>query len=292
VRVPWWLGLEPACADVACQDTTHRVRWAGGKLHADSHPDIEAERALAALGGAAPTCLELNHLWLQYAEDPQLITLARRPGERPLGLDGTDNVYGSQGQQQQQMAALPAPVRKQIEERFRRRTELEQLLSLPGPVIDRLMLTAFARCADRWDDDAFRAEHGLRAGAALHARAAPALRRFGARLGRGSVDATVSPSQPGAGPAFVARADPGAPTMLHAELPISWLVDVWGRGISEPEGRLILAVRDADELGREFTVDLAVWEPAGYDAWELAAIPGRVVTDEDGRWVVQETTVS
>jgi hypothetical protein len=285
--VPWWLGLEPADAEIQCEGARHRLRWAGGALHADDHLDIEAERALAALGGDAPPCLDLIRLWQQYAADPQLLTLARRPGEPPIGLADPITPYSAA----LATAKWPAAMRQQLEDRFRRRIDLERLLALPGPMVDRLTLSAFADAADEWDDDAFRAEHGLRAGAALHARAAPALRRFGGRLARGIAGVTVAPALPGAGPAVVARLDSGTALTIHAELPISWLVDVWGRGISEPAGRLVLGVRDADEFGREFTVDLAVWEPASYNVWELAAVPGRVVTDEDGRWVVHQTTV-
>lgn len=285
MKPPWWLGLEPATGFVECGDgdSKHTIEWWAGRLRAVDHEDIEAEEALAVLGGARAGCLAVIDAWRRHATTVQLVTLGRRPAEGPIG-------YPSElaPKKLPSAAALrKAGERSDVDRWLLQGQEVLALLTLPGPMIDRLVLTAMASCAERWDDEAFRTEHGLRIGAALSARATPALRRFGERLGRGRPAVTVSPAQPGSGPSIVARLEePDQPMTVTGELPVGWLVDVWGRGISEPGGGLVLAVREADEAGRELLVDLAEWEQAGPIMWELAARTARIVLDDDGRWTV------
>lgn len=284
--VPWWQGLAPAEAEVVCRGDVHVIRWAEGEIHLASHPDLEAEEALVALGGEESGCQAIVRRWRAAAQDPRLVTIGRRPGEGPIGLPA--EMAAATPAAMPVLTGLPAAARTQVERRFKARSDVVELFTLPGALIDRLVLTAMAACAERWDDDAFRDEHGLRLGAALAARAEPALRRFGARLGRGTPHVVVAPSRPGGGPFFSARLEPQQPLSLTAELPVGWLVDVWGRGISEPEGNLVLAVRDADPSGRELVVDLAEWEQAGRIIWELTGVAARLVRDDDGRWVVAD----
>ena len=284
MRPPWWLGLATAEAPVDCGGAQHRVEWTAGCLRPVDHADAEAEEALAVLGDSMRArCIALTDAWRRHAQTVQLVTLGRRPGEGPIG-------YPSDAAPRKlptRHAIRDAGHRSAVERDLLEGQEVAALLSLPGPLVDRLVLTAMASCVERWDNDVFRAEHGLRVGAALSARAMPALARFGAQLEHRPPLVTVSPSQPDAGPAIIARIPgPGAPLTVTAELPVAWLVDVWGRGISEPDGRLVLGVREADEAGREFLVEVAEWEPAGPITWELAAVPARVVTDDDGRWRV------
>jgi hypothetical protein len=290
VKAPWWLGLAPAVAEIDCGARRHRLQWAAGRLHAIDHGDAEAEEALAVLGGDRPPCLAVVHAWRTHSTAVQLVTLGRRPGEGPIGFPvGTvpppGRVLGDGDGDENRPDPRVLRQHPDVADILRLRHASLALLSLPGPLVDRLVLTAMASCAERWGDEAFRAEHGLRIGAALSVRAAPALRRFGGRLGRGEPTVTVSPSQPHSGPTLTARLEPGQPVVVDAELPVAWLVDVWGRGISEPDGQLVLGVRDADESGRELLVDVAEWEPAGPITWELAAVPARLVLD-DGRWTV------
>lgn len=284
MKPPWWLGLAPASALVDCNDAQHRLEWSAGRLRPVDHDDAEAEEALAALGdGAVARCIALADAWRRCSDNVQLVTLGRRPGEGPIGYPSEWAPKKLPTRSELRQAALRSPAEANV----RCGWEVAVLLALPGPLVDRLVLTAMASCVERWCDDAFRATHGLRIGAALSARAMPALRRFGAQLEHGPPLVTVSPSQPGAGPSVIARIQgPSAPLTVTAELPVAWLVDVWGRGISEPDGRLVLGVREADEAGREFLVDVAEWERAGPITWELAAFPARVVTDDDGRWRV------
>lgn len=282
---PWWAGLAPATAAIACSGTTHRLEWRAGRLLALDHHDPDAELALAALGAEPPECLRLMDDWRRHEHTPELVTLGRRPGEQQLGLADLDRsieqaavvrvVAGTRG--------VSAAATQRVNDVFRRRDELRRLLALPGPMVDRLVLTVLAWAAERWPDETFRADHGLRLGAALSVRATPAIRRFGERLGCGTPDVGVSPARPDrGGPVVAARLETGQPLVVSADLPLRWLSNVWGRGISEPGEELVLDVVGGTDDGREFEVVVAEWEPAGPITWEAAPVPAIVTVDHDG----------
>lgn len=49
--------------NVRCEGTIHQLQWCEGSLHLIDHPDLDAELAMVALGGAEPACVSLHHLW-------------------------------------------------------------------------------------------------------------------------------------------------------------------------------------------------------------------------------------
>lgn len=278
----WWVGVAPAEGEIDCDGATHRLRWADGGLHALDHADPEADRALVALGGERPACLQILDAWAQHSATPELVTLGRRPGEQGLGLAPVQvrSLYPVTVSRTGRISRLAA---QRLEARARRLDALSRLLALPAPFIDRLVLSVIASAAQRWDDEEFRADHGLRFGAALSARATPALRRFGDRLAVGPADTGVSPARPGYGePVVAARLEPGQPLVVSADLPLRWLSDVWGRGLSEPDGEFVLDVVSGAPDGSTFEVLVAEWEPAGPITWEAAPIPATVTLDADG----------
>jgi hypothetical protein len=81
---PWWLGLDPAQATIACGEYAHRLRWEQGALRALDHDDPEGERALAALGGERCACVEVLDAWSRHAGDPRVLVLASRGPTDPL----------------------------------------------------------------------------------------------------------------------------------------------------------------------------------------------------------------
>jgi hypothetical protein len=258
----------------------HRVRWERGELHAPDHPDITAESALAVLGGDPPVCLQVIDMWRRQARSPELITLGRRPGEQHLGLEADDAWIGSGAGPS---LRLPAKAVATLAARTQRRDDLRRLLSLPAPMIDRLVLTVLASCSERWGEEEFRAHHGLRLGAALSVRATPALRRFGERLACGTPDVGVSPARAEAGgPMILARVEPHGSLVVSAELPVEWLSNVWGRGVSEPGDEFVLAIIGGSDDGREFDALVARWETASATTFEATAVPARIVTDAHG----------
>lgn len=54
---------------VSCQQQRHALRWRRGSVQLLDHPELEAELALVALGGAEPRCVSLLHLWNDAVAD-------------------------------------------------------------------------------------------------------------------------------------------------------------------------------------------------------------------------------
>lgn len=279
--LPWWVGVAPAETEIDCDGARHRLTWTQGEVIPLDHPDPEADRALVALGGDSSACLDVIRAWNEHSSTPELVTIGRRPGEQGLGL--APAAVRAHAVASARVAGIPGAAKERIEARLRRREALALLLTLPAPFIDRLVLGVFWSAAERWDDETFRADHGLRIGAALSTRATPALRRFGDRLGCGPCDVGVSPARPGHGePVVAARLERGQPVVLSADLPVRWLTNVWGRGLSEPDGELVLDVVSGALDGSTFEVFVAEWEPAGPITWEAAPVPATVTVDDDG----------
>jgi hypothetical protein len=234
----WWTGIAPVTTDVACSGARHEVRWEHGRLVLGAHPDVEAERALGALGGDVPACVRLRSAWSAWERDPVLVTLGRRPGEAGLGFTPADAPPVAT------TLHTPPLRRRPVDDSSGRRDELVLLLSLPVGFIDRLALTAMAAAAEAWTDPAFRDRHGLRLGASLAARSAPALRRLAAPLAApGEAIAVHCTPAPPHGRAAISAERTASGLEVTASLPLDWLTRVWGPGLSEPDGRFVLTRR-------------------------------------------------
>jgi hypothetical protein len=72
MKSAWYEGLRPVEAEVDCGGCHHHVRWDRGRLRMLDH-DLAAERALMALGGAKPPCIEVLDEWrrAQCDQTPQ-----------------------------------------------------------------------------------------------------------------------------------------------------------------------------------------------------------------------------
>jgi hypothetical protein len=85
---PWWVGVPPTEAVVACGPNEHTLRWDTGAVTAVDHLDADAEALMAALGAGEPTCVALVRHWAAHAADPRvLVAASRHPGDT-LGLTG------------------------------------------------------------------------------------------------------------------------------------------------------------------------------------------------------------
>jgi hypothetical protein len=259
--------------ELSCSGARHEVRWERGHLVLTDHQDVEAEQALGALGGAAPACLSLRAAWTAWHDDPVLVTLGRRPGEAGLGFTPDDAPPTA-------TTLHTPPLRRRTIDAAAtaRREDLVRLLSLPVAFIDRLVLTAMAAAAERWPEPGFRERHGLRLGASLAARSAPALRRLAAPLAdeTGALDVAVhcTPAPPH-GRAAISAERRGASIEVSASLPLDWLPRVWGPGLSEPDGRFVVARRST------YGVDVVEWAEAGDGRWEGLRRPGELVRDDE-----------
>lgn len=276
--IPWWTAVSAADAEHPCGTDLHPLRWADGALHVPGHDDPDAERTLAALGGAVAPCISLREAWATWSGDPSLVTLGRRPGEEGLAFAAADAPLRGAGLHM-------APVRRRQSDPARR-DDLVRLLSLPTAFVDRLVLTAMATAAEQWSEETFRGRHGLRLGAALAARAQPALQRSVAGLGAlgEAVVARAAPAPPGGGIDLrVERTTRGLDVM--AALPLRWLASVWGTGLSEPDGRLVVDLVGSSRGG--YDVEVVEWVPAGAGRWIGEVRGARLDLDEGGAWRVR-----
>lgn len=241
------------------------------------HDDAEAEHTLAALGGDVPECIRIREAWESWAGDPALITLGRRPGEAALGFAADDGHPVA--------AALHTPPLRRRPGEPARRDALFSLLSLPLPLVDRLVLTSLATAASAWSDASFRERHGLRIGTALAARARPAFERLGDQLARpGETIVHVAPAPlPGRLEVRAERTSRGIE--VTAVVPLAWLVSVWGAGLSEPDGQVVGGLRGATTGGYE--VDVIEWAADGEGRWTGAVRSAVAVRGAGGDWRVE-----
>lgn len=271
----WWTAMVPVETTIECEGSRHILRWEAGQLRTPDHPDPEAERTLGALGGDVPACIRLRAAWTTHQNDPALVTLGRRPGEAGLGF-ASDTVSAT--------VPMHTPPLRRRATAGQRREEFVALLSLPVPFVDRLVLTAMAAAAERWVDPPFREHHGLRLGAALAVRAAPALRRLAGGLA--SPDDTISvhtaPSSPHDRDATLQAQRSARGLEVAASLPLSWLAMVWGPGLSEPDG--LMAVARSGPGPDAYVVDVVGWAPEGDGRWVGERRPVAVERDDAGVW--------
>ena len=90
---PWFTCLPSCETEVPCGAGRHTVRWEAGSLRLPSHPDVEGELVLAALGGEKARCVELAEAWARHAGDLSVLAIGpARPGRRDRGRLGRRGV--------------------------------------------------------------------------------------------------------------------------------------------------------------------------------------------------------
>jgi hypothetical protein len=249
--------------DVACGGTVHRLRCAGGEVHLEDHADLDAERALVALGGAPPECLRRRDLWEAAVADGGFL----------------DEWVAADGLTRARRSWLTTAYERSLTEGFQ-----EYLRHLPYP-------RAVAACRfllgfpPEWIDAAAvevgrRVVHGgdvacQHAPAYLDEAIAQRVRRaFAASLARGSASlgfAALVPLRvnvvPGGVPVVTGVLD-GRNSSVAITVDRSWLPDVWGAGLASPSGELVvgrrgdaaLVVRWSEDRGRRWPTVVACGE--------------------------------
>jgi hypothetical protein len=259
----WWLGIPPAEAVVACRGGVHRLRFDEGVLHALDHADVEGERALAALGGARCTCVDLLDAWARRSADPRVLVAASRgpadlltigdgspptrrvPGRRRLGASAGWASYGqvvltggATASTRLARASGATPAARQLD------GELGALLALGRGLPDRLVATVVHNLVSA-DDGVARTR--LQLHAALYGRATAALRGWLGEPDR-SVDLVLVDDR---ATRSVRELDDGG---IRLELPIAWLGEVWARNLSIVAGRFCLTASTGDGRSMELQV--------------------------------------
>lgn len=253
--------LDQAAATIACGDRTHRIRWAGGDLIADDHPETEGELALSALGGTDVPCLQVITAWRRHRHDHRLLSaLTRGPGD-PVRGDGpsptaprparrraagpllaqrgrTTGFYVPMPGTVMPLSAGPVASASVVSSTVASgswatlgsgpgpdgaqgdREELEALVRLGGAIPWRLAATVTTGLLD---SSLAAARPALVA--SLFGRARNALSHW---YGDPDLDLELDVIEPGERPGLEAGPDRG----FRAALPLSWVADVWGRGLA------------------------------------------------------------
>ncbi len=262
MSVPWWLGLTPVEASVACQGRDHRVRWSEGVFQTPEHREPELERTLAVLGTEPCACVDMADAWSRRSADLRVLVLGSRgPSDRlinrlgqgrhhPPGLMGTAAntslprrlPRGPAGP----LSALRrggagpiysyAPISEEVAERSEFAQDSAALAALGPGMFERLVATVAAEWSMRLltpDEGTERARPSLHAG--LAGRATLAVRSW---LGVADLEVDVDLVGPSDRPTLN-RTEGG----IHADLPFAWVAEVWARGLSVSWGRFCLGAR-------------------------------------------------
>jgi hypothetical protein len=252
--VPWFDRVSPVTFETECEGSRHTLTWRAGQLHLDQHPEPDAERALVALGGRIPRCVEILDLWDAAVADGGFLEewaphhnadhrrrwWLRTALERLRGEGVQDFLFD-----------LP---------RDRAMVMAEASIALPHELLDRAA-GAVVAAADR---DSWEVEPSL----VTHVAEAVRL-----RLRRSfvtSLDGTMGMARSAALVPFRCkvglRVRPGVEGRLAgrgsqvvATVQPSWLSRVWARGVAVHDGRLTL---DALEVAGIVTLRQVDWRPA------------------------------
>lgn len=284
----WYDSLPTADTEVPCGSGSHTVRWEAGQLTLPSHPDMEAELVLAALGVDKPACVAVAETWARHTADLGVLAT----GPRCVA----DQVSVSREEIEQQRTGLPpvltstsraavarftalasVPGMAETLRRQQQRLELLELLALGAALQFRLSGAVCAAWAgpDRADE---RASHRPELAAALTGRFAPAAEEW---LDIDPDAVTVTPHE-GPGWGAMEITGHGRDRRLRAALPVGWLADVWACGLAVVHGHLVVAVEEPGHPrakvvalsapGSEpvaIEVDATTPGPAGLPAWEI-----------------------
>jgi hypothetical protein len=236
----WWAGLAPAQASITCQGASHRLRFSEGALLALDHDDIEAERALAALGGDRCACVDLLDEWQRRSGDAQVLVAASRGPADPLAVDvdppapprrrpgqvpvrGGWTAYAATASTSVRGAGGPPSPGE---------GDLGTLLALGGGLPDRLVATVVERLFASDPAD-------VRLHAALYGRALSSVQGW---LGDATRPLELDVIEGTAAAGVVEAADGD----LRFALPVSWLGQVWARGLAVVAGRFCLSAESLD----------------------------------------------
>ncbi len=232
----WFTGLADASARVECGSETHVVRWRAGRFRALAHPviDLEAERALAALGGQSCRCAELLEAWERHGADPRVLLMGPRAQDSRLAL-----AYRQMARAWHRPSLPPVGPGATAEQ------SIAAVLDLGGELPHRFVATVAAALADQTGDPAL----APTLQAALYGRVLASLDRWTDRT------AELELVMDG-GERSLMREVNGD---FRARLPFHWITEVWARRLDVIDGELTLSAHPgADGTMALVTVDHAM----------------------------------
>ncbi|MFN0027698.1 MAG: hypothetical protein ACKV2O_11060 [Acidimicrobiales bacterium] len=245
--------MAPARLQIDCSGGRHTVLWKRGCLVLVDH-DVAAETALQALGADRPACLALLERWRTTLLPVGPAGVARTPKVAPARASGN----------------LRSPMAAGA--------DLRSFGAELGRVIE---LAQLVRAERRWADPALPAADRSRLLGRflgdLRDATAASLQSSSRARGRQQIAVQAHPLPSGeAGGVEVTTS--AARIELELHLPLSWVVEVSGRGLTSVDGLIVLGVVDEDLDGALVGVIGLVWEVHG---------PGRVGAKMDRWWMTR-----
>lgn len=254
----WFTSLPPCEAPVPCGDGRHTVRWAAGEFELPSHPDVEAELVLAALGGEKAGCVRVAEAWHRHTEDLSMLMIGpRHPGDKiTVTWDSVQAIEAASGQQGWAGTAGPIPstpplrpgsrqqayrqaMKAEMARTLQRETDIFSLLAL-GPAFGFRLAGHVA--AAHADQPAEADRPAL--SAAIYGRAALIAEEwFG--IDPDQVEGELAPVDTlGTAETWgaVELTGKGADRRLRIALPAHWLASVWACGLALVARHLVVAV--------------------------------------------------
>ena len=253
----WFDCLPPCDTQVPCGTGRHTVRWEAGTLVLPSHPDVEGELVLAALGGEQARCVDLAQAWARHNDDLSVLAIGPRGPADQIAVDWDDvdaaaqagsTVAGPVGQARRKpmrLASQPGPTlaragarqRQMQEEQLkaqRRRNDVLSLLALGYGF--QVRLTGQVAAAHAGRDGGEQVRPALVA--AITGRLAPVAEEW---LGI-DPDQVVVSLHAGRSWGSSELTGYGADRRLRVSLPAAWLASVWACGLARVGRHLIVAV--------------------------------------------------
>jgi hypothetical protein len=235
------------------------VRWEAGSLDLPSHPDVEGEMVLAALGGDKARCVEVAQAWARHADDLSVLAIGPRGPADQIAVGWDDvlaaeqtgslvtGVPGAARSTPMRLASQPGPTmaragarqRQMQSEQLkaqRRRNDVLSLLALGYGFQVRLTGQVAAAHAARGAGE--QAGSGPALVAAITGRLAPVAEEW---LGI-DPDQVVVGLHAGRNWGSSELTGYGADRRLRVSLPAGWLARVWACGLARVGRYLIVAV--------------------------------------------------
>jgi hypothetical protein len=264
-------GIAPIEVAVACTGAVHHARFTSGRLHLADH-DVDAERAMAALGGDVPSCVHLLQLW-----DAAVATVGEGQMNSVHALRRVQEQPGDEPPWEPPKTPFSGPPRPGV---------LRSLAHarLPDGLEDVLAQAAVLDCERRWEDDEFPV----------------AGKNAGLRVLSQRVEASVTESLRHAGdhapvrirvgchvvPADEVSADIDArygSIRVDLALRLGWLVRVWRADLATAAGLVVLDI--LDEVGEDDLSVLALeWRRHGLDLQPAVCRVGLHRDEDDREW--------
>lgn len=254
--VAWWTSARVLELPVLCDGATHHLRWDDGGVELVDHPDLEAELAMVALGGAEPACVARYRLWEDAIADGGF--LAEWVDETRL----SDAWFSwlAMALERMRSEGFHEFLRRLPPRRAQRMGEF--LHGFPVPWIDRAAATVNHHLVERDGVTCTLAPELLRDGTAQRVRRA-FVDAVGARQLSVGAAALVPLSITVCDKPSVAGLLTGTGRGVELMVPKAWLHQVWAAGAAVIDGELVLLISSAEGQPPEATVIRWSNHPAG-----------------------------